>query len=291
MKLKKILILLFICITVLSFLIINQVLANPVLKGPYHNVEAEKQTHTTCNSCKGCTSKLDGRFTQVRLTEDIEIPSTFNTCINVLSDNIIFNCGGHTIDGLNQSDITGINMQSRNNITIKNCQIKNVWGTVNNAAIYLKNTNHSKIIRNYISNTIDGIYLINSKKNEIKKNIVFDSKAIAISAQYGSNENLISKNEIKKAGHIGIAACTEVTKNIILGNTVIEGLDEGICLCSNSNKSLVMNNFACYNQNFDIGHDSSSKGFGYNNTCDPSNAPQYQWNDFGVSGCTHSCPL
>jgi parallel beta-helix repeat protein len=51
---------------------------------------------TTCDSCSDCTSKLSRGYKLVKLNNSI---SSSNTCITINSNNTIFDCQGHTING------------------------------------------------------------------------------------------------------------------------------------------------------------------------------------------------
>jgi len=242
---------------------------------------------TTCDSCRDCKTKLNGDYSYVKLSKDVQPNHGLSCCVDFGADKIVFDCDGHTITQTAGNDQCGIRSEGKNNIAIKNCILEDFTSS----AINLIDTSGSLITNNEIHFGGNSISLDNSAHNEISYNTILDSGYIGISVQYRSNFNIIKNNRVERAAHVGIAACTDVENNLILDNTVILGSDEGVCLCANSHGCIIENNFACYNAAFDIGYCQSSSGAGIDNTCDPPDDGYYSWNDEGHEGCTYSCPL
>ena len=54
---------------------------------------------------------------------------TNNTCFNIISNNVTFDCGNHILQGSNDNGYYAINAEGKENITIKNCVIRQYgWG-------------------------------------------------------------------------------------------------------------------------------------------------------------------
>jgi len=118
-------------------------------------------SYTEISSCMQITEP--GEY---RLVNDI-IDSTASTCINIQADNVILDCQGHIVDGVDIWHTYGIyisrDMQTATNITIKNCIVRD-W----DFGIYLNQANNNtltNIISN--SNTDSGIRIFNSSFNTL----------------------------------------------------------------------------------------------------------------------------
>ena len=74
------------------------------------------------------------------LTSDI-VNSSATTCMNIQGNDIIFNCQGHLIEGIDSNPSTGVLANGRNNITLEDCVIKD-WrkgvdfGNTDNSNLY-----------------------------------------------------------------------------------------------------------------------------------------------------------
>ena len=108
---------------------------------------------TTCNSCADCSDKLaSGTYVTVTLTADLL--DVGGSCVVILlgESNVVFDCGGHTIDG---DDIAidpeqGIAMLHGTNNKIINCTVSDF-----SSGIYLAGvTNHTVVNNTTTSNGV-----------------------------------------------------------------------------------------------------------------------------------------
>jgi parallel beta-helix repeat protein len=144
-------------------------------------------SYTEISSCMQITEP--GEY---RLVNDI-IDSTASTCINIQADNVILDCQGHIVDGVDIWHTYGIyisrDMQTATNITIKNCIVRD-W----DFGIYLNQANNNtltNIISN--SNTDSGIRIFNSSFNTLS-NITLgeqgDGNYVGLSLFYSNFNNI-----------------------------------------------------------------------------------------------------
>jgi len=143
---------------------------------------------TTCSSCSGCTSSLDGTFDTVLLIADIS--NHPGTCITFGANDVVFDCGGHKIDGDDFGTDYGFFMSGRSGNTVKNCVVTDFQTGIN-----LMSSSGITISNNEInSNSRYGINVGSSSSNQIYSNDV-------IGNQYGiklwsSDSNTLNFNEI-----------------------------------------------------------------------------------------------
>jgi len=140
------------------------------------------------------------------LTDDIYLP------IVVERDNIVVDGAGYALQGTGSED--GIYLSDRNNVTIKNMEIK----AFDYIGIHLDNSSKNIISGNKITNNLYGIRLENL-----------------------SNANIISGNNITANEWIGIWLVNS-SDNTVSGNTITNN-DYGIYLEESSNNLVYHNNF------------------------------------------------
>ncbi|MFN3527521.1 MAG: nitrous oxide reductase family maturation protein NosD, partial [Candidatus Altarchaeaceae archaeon] len=102
----------------------------------------------TCDSCSDCMNKLNNAScTEVYLTANITDYS--GTCINNPENfnNKIFDCQGHTIDGNDAWQSSGIYLNGKQNNTIRNCVITDF-----NYGIVLDYSSNNTLINNAMNN-------------------------------------------------------------------------------------------------------------------------------------------
>jgi hypothetical protein len=93
--------------------------------------------------------------------------------LNIGANNLTINCQGHEIDYCSSAFGYGINNTGFNNVTIKNCVIKQTNISIDSAyGIYLGSANSSKITNNSINTTSISIYVISAVGNKGCGNIV-----------------------------------------------------------------------------------------------------------------------
>jgi parallel beta-helix repeat protein len=143
----------------------------------WDNIIVRKHTHPepitslgnearVCDSCTSCTNALNDVQREVYLTSDIG--NSGSTCIYdpVGFNNKIFDCQGHTIDGVGSN--YAIYLIGKSNNTIRNCTISEfAFG------IYLVSSSNITITRNRLNNNIAyGIRFERTNLTEISNNII-----------------------------------------------------------------------------------------------------------------------
>jgi hypothetical protein len=117
------------------------------------------------------------------LTQDI-IDSSASTCMLITADNVVLDCQGHTIDGMDTADTLGIYINGSiiqstpccvsetGNITIRNCTI-NDW----DKGIFIKSSN---------SNILSNIFLESNSYGILIKDYVSDNNILNTVLKYNS---------------------------------------------------------------------------------------------------------
>ena len=259
----------------------------------------------TCNSCSNCSSRLDGTFDNVMLTQDIT--NHAGTCIVFGASNVVFDGDRHKIDGDDSGDDCGIYMSEKSGNTVKNCDIKDF-----NYGIYLRNSSGNTIDKNTAnSNTQDGIRLYNSPGNKIFNNKASGNNKNGISL-YNSFNNQIYNTDANSNNDVGIrldhSDSNQISFNDVHNNNPFK-YGWGIYMYS-SDFNKIHNNYVIdnyYGIKFDNSHSNklnsnevcsaqgpdfnlvggSSGNSGDDNTCDKPDG----WNDAGRTGCTYRCSL
>jgi len=173
-------------------------------------------------------------------------------------DNIVVDGVGYIVQGTKASGSKGIDLSYRNNVTIKNTQIKNfTYG------IYLYETLDNSISENNITDSTEGIKLYYSSNNTITGNIVMNNSD-AVVLYSSSNNSLISNNITTNSfdGTIlesfcdnnsmvensltsnrrGIWIGSNCSYNSIALNDITENNYEGVCIKSFSSYNNIMEN-------------------------------------------------
>ncbi|MFH2028016.1 MAG: LamG-like jellyroll fold domain-containing protein, partial [Nanoarchaeota archaeon] len=157
------------------------------------------------------------------------ISNSASTCFTLRANDIIFDCNGHTIDGIDTSGIYGIFMDGGflgngihlKNITIQNCNINDfAYGIyldyVDNSTIFnttvasaqnygvtFSYSHYNFIINSTIDSNSQGIFLSGSNYNNITNNLV-DRNYDGMYIQYSSTYNNIWHNNITNSTRAGI---------------------------------------------------------------------------------------
>ena len=170
--------------------------------------------------------------------------NSVGTCFDITADNVTLDCRGFNITGDASASSYGINIDSRNGMTIKNCIITNfyagirVYGSSSNnlinntvssnswSGIVLWSSYNTTLINNTISsssyaiNLVDGVYTI---ANHLIINNNVSSNNLGISIGGSSNNTLINNNfNYNQNGiHIGRSF-----NNTLLNNTITKSSDQ-----------------------------------------------------------------
>jgi parallel beta-helix repeat protein len=186
---------------------------------------------TACNSCDGCSDKLaSGTYVTVTLTTDLL--DVGGTCVIIYlgESNVVFDCGGHTIDGDDFSidPEQGIAMLYGTNNKIMNCTVSGFdfgiylvgatdHAVVNNTAISngvginLSGSDSTSIHANTSNDNYTGIKLINSDNNAINSNIVCDNIVVDFDLDESGTGNTGDHNTCDQPGDWhdeGTAGCS-----------------------------------------------------------------------------------
>ena len=135
--------------------------------------------------------------------------------IVVQKSNIVIEGNRHTLQGSGGG--YGFNLNTVNNVTIKNTNIKNFTD-----GIWLHSSNYNNIHGNNITaNTIDGIALYSSSNNNLSGNNIRNGYyGIQL---YGSSNNNIAGNNISETNLASILVDDSSNTNSIIGNTFTGG--------------------------------------------------------------------
>ncbi|MFH7859608.1 MAG: NosD domain-containing protein, partial [Candidatus Aenigmatarchaeota archaeon] len=193
-----------------------------------------------CNSCGDCINALNSpNCNIVYLTADIS--NWAGTCIDNPENfnNKIFDCRGHTIDGVGRE--YGIYLDSKQNNTIKNCIITDFYD-----GIHLYSSSNNTLRNNTMNNNtynfgIDG-WDISDYYQDIDTSNTVDGRPI----YYWTNEKNAPNNcknaeinESTNAGFVALISCDNITvKNLNLSKN-----SHGILLVNTTN-SKILNNVA-----------------------------------------------
>ncbi len=140
---------------------------------------AGAQSPTPISSCTTITSS--GIYA---LTTDIT-GSAGETCIDVRADDVVFDGGGHAVDGVDASNSTSIRSVSRTNVTVENVRLGG-WMD----GIHVE-TNTGDTLRNVVAdnNTNAGILLNNSTSIDVRDSTT-NGNYYGIYSRFGDDETL-----------------------------------------------------------------------------------------------------
>ena len=140
-------------------------------------------------------------------------------CIDIQVDNIILDCQGHSITGTDTPNTYGIYAGSRDNITIKDCIVRDYP-----IDIKLESTTNSKVVNNTVSANTNGIYVYSSNYNNLTDNIIINSSSYGIRID-GSMYNRIYNNFFNNSNNVDSSNYNywNTTRNCDAGPNIIGG--------------------------------------------------------------------
>ena len=198
-------------------------------------------------SC-GCDNGTYNYSCGQTITESCTMNCNLNatgTCFTIGADNIVIDGNGYSIMGATG---TGIYLNSRNNVTIKNFQIYNF-----SYGIYLLSSSNNTISNNIANyNSYRGIYLFSSSNNALTNNTANNNMLYGINLDYSSN-NTITNNTANNNWD-GIYLLSSSNNNIT--NNIVNNHFDGIYLSSSSNNTITNN--TANNNSYGINLDYSS---------------------------------
>lgn len=178
--------------------------------------------------------------------------SDISDSIVIQRDDIILDGAGYTLQGTNFAG-TGIHVQYRSNVTIKNVEI-----TGFDIGTYIYECLKSTIVSNNITGNRYGIYLLDSSENTLRNNRMFnntsnffvfgprlkdflnDIDATNIvdgkPMYYWTNE--ADRNVPSDAGFVALVSCTRIT----VEDASLSNNGQGILLAYTTNSTIVKNN-------------------------------------------------
>ena len=172
------------------------------------------------------------------LTANI-IEMSLSSCINITSNDVIFDGAGHTIDGKATTNTYGVYVYNSStaltNVTVKNLFVK-IWFY----GIYYGNAGNGRVINNTASGNSHGIELQSSNNNTLTYNTASANGNLGIHLSDSSN-NTLTYNTASGSGNLGIHLSESSNNNTLTYNTA-SGNYFGIELQSSSNNTLISNN-------------------------------------------------
>jgi len=178
-----------------------------------------------------------------------------NDSIVIQKNHILIDGAGYTVQGIGNG--TGIKLDGRSKVTIKNVKIKAF-----NSGIGLYSSSNNSISGNNITNNSYGVFITNSSGNSVSGNKIIGSGG-AIELIYSSN-NRLSENNVT-SNSLGIRLYYSLNNSIVgnniannwvgirldksssnnvLGNNITRHMDHGILLSESSNNSIIGNNLS-----------------------------------------------
>ncbi|WP_231184559.1 NosD domain-containing protein [Haladaptatus sp. DYF46] len=153
------------------------------------------QTATTVGSCTEITKP--GRYV---LAHDIHNgKAAISTgCIKIRTDDVVFDGGGHTLDGYGVSDTSGVHVDGASNVTVRNLRTKD-WNrgvyvqdssavtvrdvvTFNNAIGIGVTDADARLVNNTVRDGLRGLVLADAWDDDIHRNRIHHNDAIDIYA-------------------------------------------------------------------------------------------------------------
>jgi parallel beta-helix repeat protein len=206
----------------------------------------------------------------------------FNCSIVVERDNIIIDGANKTLQGTGSGN--GIDLTGRNNVTVKNMEIKEFF-----FGVKLYSSSNITITENKIvGNTGVGIYSRYSLSNNLTENIMIDNNGgillfqadnntriirnnmtnnseYAIQLMYSSSDNIILENHITGDMWYSIKLDSAGNCNIIAGNSIANNsLGTGISISVSSNNYVNENNVTNTYKGIELSHASNNTIYGNN---------------------------
>ncbi|MEW5896262.1 MAG: right-handed parallel beta-helix repeat-containing protein [Nanoarchaeota archaeon] len=163
-----------------------------------------------------CVTPTDGMV----ITENTTFcPGTYNLPkgIEIGADNVSLDCNGAVLEGEGSGN-NGI-LDGRNNVVIKNCNIKDFLGGITLANPY---SYYNKVYNNTISSCPYGIVVVDSMYNEISNNVIENATTYSFVLWEASN-NVFVGNELKTSG-IGFFIDSLSSNNSIRYNEVHDNI-------------------------------------------------------------------
>ena len=176
-----------------------------------------------------------------------------NDSIVIERDNVVLDGAGYSVQGTWSEYSKGIDLHTRNNVTIKNTHIKGFWN-----GIEVDSSSNNTIIGNHATQNYESaIYLVYSSNNYIIRNNITANRD-GIDLRYSSNNN-VSENYVTANNGYGIFLISSNYNNNVTGNIVVANKNPGIWLEWLSNGNMIENNTVVSNKGYGVGLYASSE--------------------------------
>ena len=185
------------------------------------------------------TCEMLNTSTLYELTQDI-INSSEIICMNITSSDVILDCRGHRIDGVDSTDSYGIKI-SGNNVTIKNCVVSDFTYGID------ASTNDNKLLNNYIYSCSRGMNIVSGYRYNITNNTLYSNTdyGIYFRSDYSNFTGGNVSNNTDYGIRIHLGMYNTISNSTISGNgegIYVDGSDyntiEGNRIYSNTNRGI-----------------------------------------------------
>jgi parallel beta-helix repeat protein len=172
------------------------------------------------------------------LTNNLTRNQSNGRCIDVQANNITLDCAGYGINGTSAGTTIGVYDNGYNNVTIKNCNIRNYTN-----GISLSTTNNSNFINNTLSsNTGSGFVVDHISNNTFANNTANSNPQYGIYLLFGNNDTLANNTFNSNSMGIRLESSGSSATNILTNNTFNSNTQYGVYFRICSNATLTNNN-------------------------------------------------
>lgn len=190
------------------------------------------QGYTEISTC----SILNSNGEYYKLTANINDNNA--SCMNITASNIILDCAGNTIDGIDSDD--GVNVTNVDGVTIANCTITD-W----NNGIGVYNSSNSIFKNLSLSSSTYGLHVETGIDNRYYNITTTDNIEVGIYLNSYSVGSIIKNATITSERKLGIFVHSSngcILDNITFSSCATDGIDPGhACLAVESNNTRVSN--------------------------------------------------
>lgn len=158
------------------------------------------------------------------IDKDTVLDSDITGSVEIIANNIILDCNGHSITGSGGG--YGIYLKDKSGVTIKNCSVNNFWHD-----IYLYNSSNNILSNNTVTNKYNnyasGIFLYNSPSNSLIDNAATSNEAFGIYLYESGNNTLINNTMANNRDNFALGGTSDDpfintidTTNTVDGNPI-----------------------------------------------------------------------
>lgn len=214
---------------------LNVPLEEPVIEEP------SEETSGTCGGAVACSCG-DTLTSSHTMTYDL-LGCWTGTGLIIGADDITLDCDGRIIDGYDTLYSNGVYLNGKDNVTIKNCEIKEFMTAIN-----LLNAHNNLLINNYLHDSTHGVSTSESTNNTIEGNDFRDGRSSGVILGSNSNQNIVQNNDFIR-NYMGVWVANS-QNNTVIDNTFNSGL-WGTYISYNSLGNEVAFNF--FNETYSYG--------------------------------------